>query len=44
MPKLIKGVNDLYTVNPDLAKDWDYEKNGGLTPDTVTVNNNRKVF
>jgi len=27
MAKLIVGVNDLATVNPELAKEWDYEKN-----------------
>ena len=30
--KLLKGYNDLQTVNPALAKDWNYERNNGLTP------------
>ncbi len=25
--KVLSGVNDLQTTNPDLIKDWDYEKN-----------------
>ena len=31
----IKGVNDLVTVKPELATEWDYEKNGDLKPDMV---------
>ncbi len=30
------GETDLATVNPDLADEWDYEKNGSLTPQMVT--------
>ena len=44
MAKLIKGVNDLATVNPELAKEWDYDKNGSLTPDMVTQYSNKKVW
>lgn len=29
------GINDLATLRPDIAKDWDYEKNGDLTPSMV---------
>ena len=32
----IKGENDLQTVNPTLAKEWNYEKNNELTPVEVT--------
>ena len=32
---VIKGANDLETVYPMLAAEWDYEKNGGLRPDQV---------
>lgn len=32
---LAKGWNDLETVYPDIAADWDYEKNGGLKPSDV---------
>ncbi len=41
---VIKGENDLQTVNPSLAKEWDYEKNGGLTPVDVLPNSNKKVW
>lgn len=30
MAKLIPGVNDLATVNPELAKEWHPTKNGNL--------------
>lgn len=40
----IKGETDLLTVNPRLASEWNYEKNGGLEPGDVTANANRKVW
>jgi len=40
----VKGENDLQTVNPTLAKEWNYEKNTGLTPDEVLSNSNKKVW
>ena len=40
----IKGENDLQTVNPNLAKEWNYEKNNGLTPAYVLPNSDRKVW
>ncbi len=38
------GVNDLQTVNPLLAVEWDQEKNGDLSPDSVAANDNRKAW
>ena len=40
----IKGENDLQTVNPDLAKEWNYEKNNGLMPNDVLPSSNKKVW
>ena len=40
----IKGINDLQTINPDLAKEWNYEKNGDLSPTEVTIHSNKKVW
>ena len=40
----IKGENDLQTVNPTLAKDWNYEKNGELKPENFTANSSKKVW
>ena len=44
MSKLTIGKNDLLTVNPNLAKEWNYEKNGDLKPEQFTVNSNKKVW
>ena len=38
------GFNDLATVNPKLAAEWDYEKNKKLTPEKVTVGKNMLVW
>ena len=47
------GFNDLLTLNPEVAKEWDYEKNAGITdnqgndistPDKVTPNSMYKVW
>lgn len=42
--KVLKGYNDLKTVNPVLAEEWNYEKNGDLIPENFTVNSNKKVW
>ena len=42
--KLLTGYNDLATTNPELAKEWNYEKNGDLKPTQVTVGSNKKVW
>jgi DNA-directed RNA polymerase subunit RPC12/RpoP len=42
--KVLKGYNDLQTANPDLAKEWNYEKNGNLTPEIFTANSGIKVW
>ena len=42
--KILKGYNDLTTINPDLAREWNYEKNLDLKPDDVTANSNKKVW
>lgn len=41
---VIKGENDLQTVNPDLASEWNYEKNNGLTPADVLPKSNKNVW
>ena len=42
--KVLKGFNDLQTVNPLLAEEWHYEKNNGLSPADVTQNSNKRVW
>jgi hypothetical protein len=36
--RILPGFNDLATVRPDLAAEWDYSKNGEVTPDKVALN------
>ena len=42
--RVLKGDNDLQTINPVLAKEWNYEKNGKLKPEDYTINSNKKVW
>jgi hypothetical protein len=42
--RLVRGLNDLQTVNPTLAKEWHYEKNNELIPDAVFPNSGKKVW
>ena len=39
-----KGLNDLATKRPQLAKEWHPIKNGDLTPQKVTFKSNKKVW
>jgi hypothetical protein len=41
--KVLQGYNDLATLNPVLAKEWDYSKNT-LTPQGVSPNYNKKAW
>lgn len=41
---VMSGVNDLATLFPDIAAQWDAERNGSLRPDQVTSFSNRKVW
>ncbi|MDY6383893.1 MAG: zinc-ribbon domain-containing protein, partial [Cyanobacteriota bacterium] len=42
--KLLTGYNDLATTNPELAKEWNYEKNGDLKPTQVMKGCGKKVW
>ena len=33
--RIQKGYNDLETLHPEIAKEWNYEKNDGLLPSQV---------
>lgn len=41
---LIKRKNDLASMYPELAKEWDFSKNNNLTPDNVTFKYCKKVW
>jgi hypothetical protein len=40
----LQGYNDLATLNPTLAKEWNYRKNHELTPMDVKPNSSQKVW
>ncbi len=42
--RLLEGFNDLLASRPDLAKEWDTEKNGDLTPNQVSRGSELKVW
>ena len=41
---VMRGVNDLATINPELALEWHPTKNGDLKPYDVTKGSNKKVW
>ena len=41
---VLTGENDLATLFPALAEEWNSERNGGLTPDAVGAFTHRKVW
>lgn len=41
---VLRGYNDLKTLHPRIAAEWNKEKNGGLTPEEVTPGCNKKVW
>ena len=42
--KVLSGFNDLASLHPQLAEQWDRKKNGALTPETVSAYSNRRVW
>ena len=42
--KLLVGFNDLSTLYPDLAKEWNYEKNGVLKPTDIIPKTKKKAW
>ena len=41
---LVPGTNDLQTIYPKIAKEWDYEKNLGINPSNVFAHSNKKYY
>lgn len=42
--KVLIGFNDLLTKRPDIAAEWNYEKNGQLLPSMFTEKSGRQVW
>ena len=43
-PETIPGKNDLASLFPEIAAEWDPEKNGSLTPEQVLPGSGRRIF
>ncbi len=42
--RTLTGFNDFKTRHPDIAKEWDYEKNTSISPDKISSCNGRKAW
>ena len=42
--RVLPGFNDLASKRPDVSQQWDYEKNGELTPEQITTGSGKKVW
>ena len=42
--KAWSGYNDLATTNPELSEEWNYERNGELSPSDVLSGSHKKVW
>ena len=42
--QVLKGFNDLATVNPELSREWHPTKNGDLTPEMIIAGSPKKVW
>ena len=42
--KVLKGYNDLATVSPEIAKEWNYDKNKKFTPSTILAEGTTRVW
>ena len=42
--KVLIGFNDLKTINPIIAREWNYEKNGDLTPEDVSPHSHKRIW
>ena len=40
----VEGVNDLSTTHPEIAAEWDYERNGELEPTNVVAGSSKRVW
>ncbi len=44
MPTLIRGKNDVYSANKKLASEWNYKKNGEITPSDIAIGSQKKIW
>ena len=44
MSRVKQGVNDLATLRPEIAEEWDIEMNPGISPSDVTCGSEKKIW
>ena len=44
MSHVVVGINDLQSQRPDVLKDWDYDLNGDLSPDSISVGSEKRIW
>lgn len=42
--RLLEGFNDLATISPAVAAEWNYDRNAGLSPSDVLAGSHRKAW
>ena len=42
--RVFKGFNDFGSRYPELAKEWNYKKNGDITPFDITIGSGKKIW
>ena len=42
--RVLPGFNDLATAYPEIAEEWNYKRNGALSPEDFTYGSERKVW
>jgi Probable Zinc-ribbon domain len=42
--RVVSGINDLATLNPEIAAEWHPTKNGDLTPEQVVLKSDKRVW
>ena len=41
---IVSGINDLKSQEPEVSAEWDYKKNGALSPEKIGAHSNHKVW
>lgn len=42
--RVVTGINDLTTMRPDFATEWDFSKNGSLSPETTYYKSTKRIY
>jgi len=42
--RILLGYNNLFATNPELEKEWDYDKNVGIDPQKISNGSHEKVW